>query len=581
MTNMTGTDPLTDVLVESIAFSRARPIGPMPRIGMMMVDYGLITEHDLNVALEEQQKTGQRLGEVLIDMGVVSAVDVTRVVAERMRLPFIDLQAVVLNPTVAMLIPEELARRYTALPVAEREGRIYVAMARPDDVFALDDLRVVLEVPIVAVMADHDQIRVALDRIYNRTEIVDSVDDAANDFRDEGDPTTSDTADDGPVVRLVNLLLGQAVNERASDIHIEPLDDRVRIRFRTDGVLHEASTTPTSVLRPLVSRIKVLAGVDITKRRVPQDGRFSVAMNGASLDVRVATIPTAFGEAVVMRLLDGIRGPLSFDALGMNSEDRARYDRAYRAPQGGIVVSGPTGSGKTSTLYATLLALNTADRSIMSVEDPVEYKLPGIKQVQVNARIGLTFASVLRSILRADPDVVMVGEIRDGETAKIAAEAAITGHLVLSTIHTTRAAAVPLRLIEMGLEPYVVASALSCVVAQRLVRRLCDECAQPAERDADLLRRLGFPDDAAERGTIREAVGCPRCQGTGYRGRVALYEIMMFDEEIRRLVLSRASTREIERRAIADGMDTLHTGAMRRVLSGSLTVEEMIRVIEK
>jgi len=559
--------------------TRTDPTKPsIPLIGQTMIDRGLITERDLRAALTQQRRTGKRLGETLIEMGVVSPTDLTALLAERMGFEFIDLDATTPDADAVTVISEEVARRYRALPLTRRDGHMVIAMAAPNDVFALDDLRVLLHMPLEPVMAEPHQLLEAIRRTYNRTQVIDSVDDATDDFEDE-DFSQALTDEDGPVIRLVNALLQQAVTERASDIHIEPVRDHVRVRMRTDGVLHQASELPLQLLRPLISRIKVLAGIDITRRRLPNDGRFSMTIDNAALDVRVATVPTSFGEAVVLRLLDQVRGPIDLDSLGMVEADRVRFEAAFGAPQGCVVVSGPTGSGKTSTLYAALLELNTVERSIVSVEDPVEYQLPGVKQIQVNTAVGLTFASALRSILRADPDVLMIGEVRDLETAKIAAEAAVTGHLVMSTIHTTRAASVPLRLIDMGVEPYVVASALTCLVGQRLVRTLCPECSEPDTPDPAVLTRLGCEPDALATATIRRAVGCARCNKTGYRGRRALYELIPVDEQIARLILSRASAHEIEQRAIVNGVDTLHTVALRQVLAGELTVEEMLRVI--
>jgi type IV pilus assembly protein PilB len=573
--------PAGDESIEDLLLPRERP-ATLPRIGEMMLQRGLITEDDLAAALEDQRATGRRMGEILVEMGALTSVELTRILAERMGYPFVDLRSRPIDLMLAALIPEEVARRYRALPIARYDGQLVIAMGNPENVFALDDLRVLTGSPVVAVAADREQLHEAMNRAYNRSDVESSVDDAVSDFDDDdGASNLLVESEDAPIVRLVNALLEQAVDERASDIHVEPLSDRVRIRMRVDGVLHDASETPLAVLRPLVSRIKVLASIDITRRRVPQDGRFSATVNGRAIDVRVATLPTAHGEAVVLRLLDRMRAVLDLSRLGFSQAELDRYETAFRAPQGAVIVSGPTGSGKTSTLYATLAAINGDDRSIISVEDPVEYQLDGVKQMQVDVRSGLTFASALRSILRADPDVVLVGEIRDAETAKIAAEAAITGHLVFSTLHTTRAAAVPMRLIDMGVEPYLVASSLTCVVAQRLVRQLCPRCAAPADVDEALLRQLGCPDELLEGATVRRAVGCPECRNTGYRGRTGVYEIMRVTEDLARLVLHGASSQEIERLAVEQGMDSLPLAALRRVVAGELTVDEMIRVVAR
>ena len=354
------------------------------------------------------------------------------------------------------------------------------------------------------------------------------------------------------------------------------------IRMRIDGILHDTSEAPLNVLRPMVSRLKVMGSLDIAQNRLPQDGRFSLSVQGRPIDVRIATVPTAAGESVVLRLLDPVRGAMDLSSLGLSEYESERFVTAFHAPQGAIFVTGPTGSGKSSTLYALISSVNTRDKSIVSVEDPVEYRLDGVKQIQINTRAGMTFPSALRSTLRADPDVILVGEVRDAETARIAADASITGHLVLSTLHATRSAAAPIRLIDMGVEPYLVASAVSCIAAQRLARKLCDHCAKPVdEPDLALLRRLGATDEILDSGHQRPAAasGCSNCRQTGYRGRAAIFEIMPVTEDISRLIVERAASADIERVAVEQGMDTLRIAALRRVLSGDLSIDEMARVV--
>lgn len=557
------------------------PSGARARVGEMLIEQGLISEEHLEDALQLQRQTGIRLGETIVALGYVSSGDVARVLAHRLDVEFVELADVAIDPLIIQAVPEEVARRYCAIPLTRREGGVVVAMRDPRDVFAIDDLRLLLGAPVIAVMTDPEQIVPTIERVWSGSSLATTVHEATTDA--PGAP--SDLADlvavseDVPIVRLVNAILAQAVDDRASDVHLEPGSDRLRVRFRVDGVLHDASEAPLSVHRSAISRIKIMAGIDITQTRLPQDGRFSVMHNGRKIDVRMATLPTANGEAAVLRLLDQSTGVMKLEALGFEPRELERFQAAYRKPQGAILTSGPTGSGKTSTLYAVLLELNTPDRNIIAVEDPVEYKTEGIKQIQIDIRAGLTFPIALRSILRADPDVVLVGEIRDAETARIAAEASLTGHLVLSTIHTTRAAAVPLRLIDMGVAPFLVSSAVTCIVGQRLVRRLCVRCAEPYEPDASTRRSVGVPDELMDGGMIQRAVGCPSCSDTGYRGRVALYEIMPMTEDINRLVISRASSGEIERHAVAEGMDTLRMAALRRVGAGILSIDEMLRVI--
>jgi type IV pilus assembly protein PilB len=553
-----------------------------PLLGQMLVERGVITSDDLERALNEQRSNYKRLGEVVVDMGLASGLDVARVLADHFGVLFVDLDERTPDVAVTSLISEEVARRYCMLPIERWSDQIVVAMANPGDVFALDDIRVLTGQSIVPVLAELNQLAEQLDRVYQRHGLETQLDDAedAHAAELEEDATVAAVTEDGPVVRLVNALLEQAVSERASDVHVEPAGSTVNIRMRIDGVLHDVSEAAPNVLRPLVSRLKVLGGLDIAQRRVPQDGRFSLSLDARTVDVRVATVPTVAGEAVVLRLLDPERGVIDRSALGLSPYEELRLLPAVRASQGAVFVTGPTGSGKSSTVYALASEINTRDKSIVSVEDPVEYRVDGIKQIQINTRAGMTFPSALRSILRADPDVIVIGEVRDSETAHIAADASITGHLVFSTLHAHRAAAAPARLIEMGVEPYLVASALTSVVAQRLVRRLCEHCAEPTWPDHDQLRRLGA-DDALLDGeiTMRKAVGCPACLNSGHRGRSAVFEIMTVTEELAHLIAQQSASAEIERLAVAQGMDTMRVAALRRVVRGELTLEEMARVL--
>ena len=555
---------------------------PRSQLGQLLIERGLVSDDHLVRALEQQRSTGCRLGEVLVEIGAISGFDLAKALADHLGVPFVDLRTRPPDLVLSALIPEHLARRYCALPVARWSGHLVVAMANPNDVFALDDVRVVAGQPVIAALAEREDLQESLDRAYQHAQVESTLDDATTDVEKEDEALAAlDAVDDGPVVRLVHALLEQAASDRASDIHIEPTQDAVIIRQRVDGVLRDTSEAPLSVLRALISRIKVLSGLDIAQRRIPQDGRFSISVHGRAIDVRVATVPTATGEAMVLRLLDPSRGVMDLSGLGFTGVERARFERAFRAPQGTIFVTGPTGSGKTSTLYAILSEISTRDKSIVAVEDPVEYRLFGVKQIQVHPRSGLTFPVALRSVLRVDPDVIFVGEVRDGETARIAADAAITGHLVFSTLHTTRAAATPMRLVDMGLEPYLVASALSCVVAQRLVRSLCDQCARPVDSvEAEkMLRDLAATDDLLADPVVRAPVGCPSCRHTGYSGRSALYEIMPVTDGIARLIVDRAATIDIERLAVEEGMDTLRIAALKRVARGDLSIDEMSRVI--
>lgn len=562
----------------------AVPIAPVDRtarIGQVLLERGLISTEDLDRALDLQQRTGRRVGEALADLGIVSTRTIAEALAKHLGVPFVDLQEHVPDVLLSSAIPEEMARRFCALPVSQYNGQLVVAMESPNDLFAMDDLRVVTAQPILPVGADPEQLRAAIERAYRRSDIESSIDDATDTVDDLTEAFGADvTVSDGPVVQLVSALLEQAVAERASDLHIEPNSDDVKIRMRVDGMLHDTFAVPLSTLRPLVSRLKVMAGIDIAQQRIPQDGRFSASVEGRQIDMRVATFPTAAGEAIVLRLLDASGAAMTMDSIGLTPAEEAKLRDLTFAPQGAVFVTGPTGSGKSSTLYAVASAMNTRDKGIVSVEDPVEYRLEGVKQIHINRKAGMTFASALRVTLRADPDVIMVGEVRDAETARIAADASITGHMVLSTLHTTRAAAAPIRLIDMGVEPYLVASALSCVVAQRLVRRTCERCSEMVVADGDVLRRLGATEAMLEGVThLREGRGCEACLRTGYRGRTALFEIMAVTEEISKEIASGASASTIERIAVEQGMDTLRVAGMRKVLRGELTLDELARVV--
>jgi type IV pilus assembly protein PilB len=558
-----------------------RRVDRLPLLGQLLLTHGLVSEEELQAALAQQAETRQRLGETVVRLGFVSSVEMARVLAEQLQVPFTDLEVNSPDAMVALMVPEEIARRYQVLAVTEWDDQLVVAMADPRDIFALDDLRMLTGRRIVATLAEREQLAAAIDRIYQHSEVESTLDDAASDYSSEASPE-NETIEIGesPVVRLVSALLEQAVGDRASDVHVEPLAGIVRVRFRIDGMLVPVSEAPLTVLRPMVSRLKVLGGIDIAQSRIPQDGRFSLKVADRAVDVRVETIPTATGEAVVLRLLDSVRGITKLKDLDLSEDETQRLSPAFHAAQGAVFLTGPTGSGKSSTVYAMLSEINTVDKGIVSVEDPVELRIEGVKQMQINRRAGMTFGNALRAVLRADPDVIFVGEVRDGETARIAAEASITGHLVLSTLHASRAAMAPGRLVDMGVEAYLVASALSCVVAQRLVRRLCERCSREIAPQPGTLQKLGASDKMLAREVlVREPVGCGSCRGTGYKGRIALFEIMPVTEQIARLVVERAPSHDIERCAVSEGMRTLQQAALRRVLDGSLSIAEMIRVV--
>lgn len=498
----------------------------------------------------------------------------------------VDLDAWPIDPEDARRLPEGVARRHHVLLIGREGEHLIVACADPFDVVALDDLRSVLGAEVRVVVCLARQISEYLQRVYHRqVETEQAARSAALAVADSDVAAESAElrvgADEAPVVQFVNLVLAEALGERASDVHIEPRADETVVRVRIDGVLQELTRAPRAIHASVLTRLKVMARLDIAEHRVPQDGRISLVVGGRAVDLRVATLPTVHGEKIVLRILDRSTAPLELDRLGFRPEVLARYGEAFRRPSGVILVTGPTGSGKSTTLYATLAELNDPGRNLITVEDPVEYQLAGVNQVPVNPKAGLGFANALRSILRSDPDVVLVGEIRDEETAAIAVGAALTGHLVLSCLHTNDAASTPQRLVEMGVEPFLVASAIDCVLAQRLVRVLCAHCALPVAVSGDELRAAGFDPDVLNGVTpsFRRAVGCQACAGTGYRGRIAVQELLLVSEDIERAVLERATHEEIWRIAVAQGMTPLRDDALIKAARGITSLEEIQRVV--
>jgi type IV pilus assembly protein PilB len=552
-------------------------------LGALLIDEGLLTEAQLDAALSEQSKSGKPLGRLLIEQGTISEAELVRTLARQVGLEFVDLGDFTIDGSVAALVSESLARRYQAIPIGWEEGKLVVAMADPSNVFAVDDIRALAGADVRTVVATASQIIETIEQLYRVDGEVDEIMAAATDEADDEVDLSSinEVLEDAPIVKFVNLLVNQAVNDRASDIHVEPTETDLRIRFRIDGVLHEVMRSPRSIQAGVISRLKVMADINIAERRVPQDGRITMKVNGRGIDLRVATLPTVYGEKVVMRILDKSQAVLKLEDLGFLPETGARFEQSYRKPYGTILVTGPTGSGKSTTLYATLNLLNEPHRNIITVEDPVEYRLPGINQVQINPKAGLTFAGALRSILRADPDIVLVGEIRDKETAIIGIEAALTGHLVLSTLHTNDAASTPMRLVEMGVEPFLVTSALDAVVAQRLARRLCDKCKEPYQPSEAELVEAGWPmeDIGDEWPTLHHANGCSSCGRTGYRGRFGVHEVMLLTEEIERLIIERRSTEDIQKVALMQGMVSLRDDGLRKCALGQTSLEEIFRVV--
>jgi type IV pilus assembly protein PilB len=552
------------------------------QLGQILIELGFITPEQLETALEEHRKTPKSLGRVLIDLGMIKEADLVRALAEQVGLEFVDLNEFPIDATSTVLLPEALSRRYRAIPIGERDGRLLVAMSDPANVYALDDIRTITGRDVQPVVATANDVEEAIQKFSGMDSQVEAMATIAAESVDETTADLEEALEDAPIVKLVNAIMTQAVGDRASDVHLEPAEHNVRIRFRVDGVLHEPMPpAPKSIQGGLISRLKVMADLNIAERRVPQDGRISMKVGGRALDLRVATLPTVHGEKVVIRVLDKSNALLRLEDLGFLENAYDRFSDSFRKPYGAILVTGPTGSGKSTTMYSTLNILNEESKNIITVEDPVEYRLAGVNQMQVNPKAGLTFASALRSILRADPDIVLIGEIRDKETATIAIEAALTGHLVLSSLHTNDAPSAISRLVEMDVETFLVASAIDAVVAQRLARKLCERCRVVYQPEQAELEAAGFPEWLwPEIPQLFKAQGCPACSNTGYRGRIGLYEVMQMSEEIERLTVERASADAIRNVAVQQGMMTLRDDGLEKARMGITTLDEVARVVK-
>jgi len=551
------------------------------QLGDILLGEGLVSAEQLVAANEEQTRVGRPLGRVLIDAGALTEGQLVRALATQIGLRFVDLSDYPLDGSAVALVSAAVCRRHNALPIGYEDGRLLVAMADPANVFAVDDIRSLTGMEIKPVVATRNDVVAAIKRFHRADGDLDDLT-MAIEVADPDVDLSSIRAvtEDAPIVKFVNLLISQAIQDRASDIHIEPAERDLRVRFRIDGVLHEIMRSPKNIQSGVISRLKIMADINIAERRIPQDGRLSVAIEGKKVDLRVATLPTVWGEKVVLRILDNSTARLDLADLGFSQENYERFSASYRKPYGMILVTGPTGSGKSTTLYAALNIVSTVDKNVITVEDPVEYRLPGVNQVQTNNKAGLTFASALRSILRSDPDVVLIGEIRDHETAQIAIEAALTGHLVLSTLHTNDASSALTRLVEMGIEPFLVGSAIDCVLAQRLARRLCVRCKEAYVPTHDQLTLARFPWPAEEPPpTIYRPVGCPTCAKTGYQGRLALHEVMSVSEDIERMAVEHASAAAVREVACAQGMTTLRNDGLAKVLAGVTSLEEIFRVV--
>ena len=555
-------------------------------LGEQLVDKGLLQPIQLEKAQKEAQKAGEPLRKVLMKLGYVAEDVLMTHLADELNIPFISLSNFIIMPEVVALVPEVLARKYTLIPIFRVGDSISVAMADPLNIFATDELKLKTKLDIETCLAPEDEIKNAINQYYSVSDdmgkMIQSLENEAGSLAESGEvemKKLESLIEEAPVIKLVNMLFLEAARQGASDIHIEPEETFLRVRYRVDGILHEVSTIPRKLQPAVISRIKILASMDIAERRVPQDGRIQIRIGPKQIDLRVSTVPTVYGENVVIRLLDTSQMTVRLSDLGLGPENIEIYGKLLKSPYGIILITGPTGSGKTTTLYASLNQINDVGKNIVTIEDPVEYRLPMVRQIQVNTKVELTFASGLRSILRQDPDVVMVGEMRDEETARIAIQAALTGHLVFSTIHTNDAAGAVSRLIDMGIEPFLITSSVIGLVAQRLVRRLCKECKVPYKASKAEMETLGIKDSGSEL-TLYNAVGCDACRKMGFKGRIAIHEVLVPDNEVRRLTIQKASSDEIKRYAASQGMKTLVYDGLQKAKAGLTSLEEVLRVIQ-
>jgi type IV pilus assembly protein PilB len=554
-------------------------------IGELLVERGKITREQLEKALEMQRekiKNGGRglLGQTLVDLGYTTEEEVTITVAKQANVDYISLNNVEVDTAAAALIEPDLARRYQSLPISLEGNRLVVAMMHPNDIVTIDDLRLITGYEIKPVCVSDSELKAAIEQYGRATTDIITEDLDEEHKAQEEDVQTSSV--DKPAVQLANLIFNQAARSNVSDVHIEPQEKSLRVRFRIDGVLHEVMQPPQRLHAPLVSRLKVMAGMDIANKRIPQDGRITLKVEGRVIDFRVASLPSAYGEKVTLRLLDRSARLITLPELGFPPSQLEKFRKAFHLPYGCVLVTGPTGSGKTTTLYAALAELNSVEKHIITVEDPIEYRMDGINQVQVNPRAGLTFASGLRSILRNDPDIIMIGEIRDHETARIAIESSLTGHMVLSTLHTNDSSGAIARLGDMDIEPYLTASSVVAVLAQRLMRTLCKQCREPyiISRRELLDSMPDFPVKSDEEHlTLYKPIGCIRCSNTGYKGRVGVYELLIISENIKNMTIQRRPAGEIAAAAVKEGMITLRRDGLLKVRKGVTSLEETLRII--
>lgn len=549
------------------------------KLGELLVYAGKISEVELKSALYIQNKSGKKIGEVLVEENFITEDDIIEVLEFQLGIPHVNLDKYEINPEVANLIPENIVRRYELIAIDKRDDLLIVAMVDPLNIFALDDVKLYVKCEIQQVISTKDKVLKTIDKFYSKQ----ATKKVLEEFVGTYSPVNTDDIEEqedlevtsAPIVKLLNSIIEQAVRDKASDIHIEPYAEDIRVRVRIDGDLREIMTLSRNSLSAIITRIKIIGKMNIAEKRIPQDGRVETKINGREVDMRISTLPTVYGEKTVIRILDRSSFMFSKGSLGFNKRDLEIFDKILSQPYGMILVTGPTGSGKTTTLYTVLQELNKIEKNIITIEDPVEYKLAGINQVQTNPKAGLTFASGLRSVLRQDPDIVMVGEIRDGDTAEIAIRASITGHLVLSTLHTNDSPSTVARLVDMGIEPYLVSSAVIGIISQRLVKVLCTKCKEPYEAEYLEKKILSIPEN--ERLILHRAVGCSSCN-SGYKGRTAVHELMPINEEIRKLIDQDGNIDKLRNKAIEEGMTTLLQSAAALAIEGTTSYDEVMKV---
>jgi len=553
-------------------------------LGEILIENGVVTIEQVNEALQKQmEKGGKRIGEILIEMEATDEIEVTRALAEQFNFPLVELDAIEIPDTILNEIPQHVARSNNVIPIEADETKVVIAISDPLDLGTLDNVRFMTNKNVEASLAAPSAIKTAIEKMYGISE--DSVDEMLEEFTEdtinysgEGEEEEEEVDDDAPIIRLVTMIMVEAIRQRASDIHVEPMESRLRVRYRVDGVCFEVDSPPKRLENAIISRIKIMAGMDIAEKRKPQDGRIKIKLLNREIDMRVSALPSVHGESMVMRILDKANLLLDMGELGFESDDYEKFGRLIRKPNGIILVTGPTGSGKTTTLYSALQELNLPDRKIITAENPVEYHLDGINQCQVRHRIGLDFARILRAMLRQAPQIILVGEIRDEETAEIAIQAALTGHLVFSTLHTNDAPSAITRLTDMGVKPFLVASSVQAVMGQRLVRVICPNCKEEYKPDTSVRMMLGLSEKAFEEQKFFRGRGCDDCNGIGFKGRKAIFELMVMNSALKKMAFERKPANLIRKEAVSSGMHTLFQDGIRKVFAGITTVEEVLRI---